>query len=145
MSADKAFVDTNVFVYLYSENAGDTDKRFRAYSVFEKYDCQISTQVLNEFSHVCVKKLKIPNSDIQSLISQICSYCDLSYINEETIKQALSIHGRYGYSYYDSLMASSALETGCKYLLSEDMADGQVIDGVLTIKNIFAEKQIVST
>jgi predicted nucleic acid-binding protein len=36
-------------------------------------------------------------------------------------------------------MVASALESGCEYLLSEDMADGQVIEGELTIRNIFSE------
>jgi predicted nucleic acid-binding protein len=51
--SDRAFIDTNVFVYLYSDS--DADKRARAYSVLDEYDCQISTQVLNEFSNVCIK------------------------------------------------------------------------------------------
>jgi predicted nucleic acid-binding protein len=33
-------------------------------------------------------------------------------------------------------MIASALEQDCKYLLSEDMQDGQIIEGKLTIKNI---------
>ena len=56
MNGVRAFVDTNVIVYLYSQV--DKLKRDRAYSVMDQYDCQISTQVLNEFSHVCTKKLK---------------------------------------------------------------------------------------
>ena len=35
-------------------------------------------------------------------------------------------------------MIASALENDCQYLLTEDMADGQVIEGRLTIENIFA-------
>jgi predicted nucleic acid-binding protein len=137
MSVDKVFVDTNVFVYLYSED--DEHKRRCAYEAVARYDCMISTQVLNEFSHVCIRKLKSSTDRIKSLISQICSYCDLVYINEDTIDLALEIHGKYNYSYYDSLMVASALETDCKYLFSEDMSDGQVIEDRLTIKNIFAQ------
>jgi len=137
MSADKAFVDTNVLVYLYSGNTDESDKRRRAYEAIEQYNCQISTQVLNEFSNICIKKLKITKNKIRNLINQICSYCDLAYIDEETIDKALEIHEKYGCSYYDCLMLASALERNCIYLLSEDMTDGQVIEGTLTIKNIF--------
>jgi len=136
MSVNKVFIDTNVLVYLYSGD--DSDKRRLAYEVIHRYDCQISTQVLNEFSNICIKKLKITAQDIQGLIEQICSYCDLAYIDEDTISKALEIHSRYKYSYYDSLIIASALERGCEYLLSEDLSDGQIIDGSLTIKNIFA-------
>jgi predicted nucleic acid-binding protein len=36
-------------------------------------------------------------------------------------------------------MVASALENECAYLLSEDMTDGQVIEGTLTVRNIFSE------
>jgi predicted nucleic acid-binding protein len=62
----------------------------------------------------------------------------MAYIYEGTIERALNVHEKYGYSYYDSLIIASALERACQYLLSEDMSDGQVIEGKLTIKNIFA-------
>ena len=54
---DKAFIDTNVLVYLYSED--EAEKQALAYDAIEKYDCITSTQVLNEFSNVCIKKLGI--------------------------------------------------------------------------------------
>jgi predicted nucleic acid-binding protein len=62
----------------------------------------------------------------------------LADVNERTVKKALFVHGKYGYSYYDSLMIAAVLENGCDYLLSEDMVDGQVIEGTLTVKNIFS-------
>ena len=137
MNADKAFVDTNIFLYLFSNSASDLKKRQSAYSVLQNYDCQISTQVLNEFSNVCIRKWKLPVIQVKGLLNQIMSYCDTAYIYEDTINQAIDVNNKYGFSYYDCLMISSALERGCKYLISEDMADGQVIEGVLTIKNVF--------
>jgi len=50
---------------------------------------------------------------------------------------ALAIVERYGYRIYDALMVASALEARCTILYSEDMQDGQVIDGGLTILGIF--------
>ena len=78
MSANKAFVDTNVLIYLYSGKDDDSGKRRQAYEAVKQYDCQISTQVLNEFNNICIKKLKITAQNIQDLIDQICSY-DLKY------------------------------------------------------------------
>jgi len=135
MNGVKAFVDTNVIAYLYSQ--ADELKRNRAYFVMKQYDCLISTQVLNEFSNVCTKKWKFHKEKIQNLIRQICLYCDVTYIYEDTIEKALTIHEKYGYAYYDSLIIASALEHNCLYLLTEDMAEGQVIDGRLTIQNVF--------
>ena len=49
----------------------------------------------------------------------------------ELTRENLSLTG------YDSLIVASALNGGCEYLLTEDLADGQVIEDTLTIKNIF--------
>ena len=44
---------------------------------------------------------------------------------------------RYGYSIFDSLIIGAALDAGARTLYSEDMQDGQAIDG-LTIRNPFS-------
>jgi len=74
---------------------------------------------------------------IKASVDKIALSCVVADIGKSTVYKALDIHSRYGYSYYDSLIIASALESDCKYLLSEDMADNQVIEGCLTIKNIF--------
>jgi predicted nucleic acid-binding protein len=51
-------------------------------------------------------------------------------------KRALGVQARYGYSFYDSLIVAAALDAGCNRLYSEDMQDGQRIEG-LTIENPF--------
>ena len=135
MSAVKAYFDTNIFVYLYS----DTEflKRQKALDALNQYGRVISTQVLNEFCNVCIRKTKMDKSAIEAAVMKICSVCKVAVITEATIRKALKIHGKYGYSYYDSLMVASALDSGCQLLVSEDMSDNQIIEGVLTIKNIF--------
>jgi len=76
--------------------------------------------------------------DIKNEIRLISASTNCSLIDEETINKALDIHERYGYSYYDSLMVSSALQCNCDFLFSEDMRDEQQIEE-LTIRNIFKE------
>ena len=136
MNADRAFLDTNVFVYLYSKT--ELNKSARISSVIGAYQRIISTQVLNEFCNVCIRKMKFPAMFIKRAVEEICEMSELYEVNDLTIVNALSIHEKYGYAYYDSLMIASALEYDCQYLLTEDMADGQVIEGRLTIKNIFS-------
>jgi len=138
MNDIRAFVDTNILVYLYS--GVDYIKQKQVFWALNEYDCQISTQVINEFSNVCIRKWKAPKENILRGIKRICLYCDVAYIHEDTIEKALAVHEKYGYAYYDSLMIASALENDCRYLLSEDMADGQIIDGRLIIQNIFAHE-----
>jgi predicted nucleic acid-binding protein len=135
MPAAKAFLDTNIFVYLYSES--EVDKQLAVEKAINRYDRYISTQVLSEFCNVGIRKLKPADEAIRGSISQICEACNVAHIDEDTISKALDIHERYQYSYYDSLIVASALESGCRYLLSEDMSDGQIIEGTLSIRNIF--------
>ena len=49
----------------------------------------------------------------------------------------MHIAERYGYSIFDSLIIAAALDAGARTLYSEDMRDGQAIDG-LTIRNPFS-------
>jgi predicted nucleic acid-binding protein len=138
MNGNNAFVDTNILVYVYSRE--DSDKRQKAIDIFNSYDCVISTQVLNEFSNIAIKKLHLSIDDIQHIINEILAACDLAIVGSHTIRHALNIHGDYGFSYYDSLIVSSALECGCDLLLTEDLNDGQKIND-MTIKNIFSTRE----
>ena len=137
---DKAFIDTNIFIYLYSED--EMQKRNISQKAVDKYDCIISTQVLNEFSNVCIGKLNKSVEEVELAINEIIGQCTVSLIEKHNIKQALEIHKRYGYKYYDCLMLVSALNFDCKYFITEDMSDNQIIDGRLTIINIYSEKNI---
>ena len=135
---EKAFIDTNIFIYLYSED--EVKKQYISQKAVDKYDCIISTQVLNEFSNVCIGKLNQSTVEVELAIDEIVSQCTVLLIEEHNIKQALDIHKRYGYKYFDCLMIASALSSDCKFLITEDLADGQIIDNKLTIMNIYSEK-----
>ena len=49
----------------------------------------------------------------------------------------MTIGLRYDLSHWDALIVAAALATDCDTLYSEDMQDGQVFDGRLTVKNPF--------
>jgi predicted nucleic acid-binding protein len=132
---DSIFLDTNVFVYLYSED--EPEKQSVALNIFDKVHCVTSTQVLNEFCSVCLRKLGMPSNEVLQSISEIVENCELCYIDMETIRNALLLHNKYGYSYYDCLILASAILNGCKCLYSEDMQHNQFIEGNLKIINPF--------
>jgi len=129
------FVDSNIVVYAYSRT--EKDKQAKASSILTNYDCLVSTQVLNEYCNVCIKKNFISISDIQKDINEILNNCGFYIVNEITINKALFVKNRYGFSYYDSLVVASALECECSILFSEDMQHGQIIENCLKIINPF--------
>ena len=55
-----------------------------------------------------------------------------------TIKQCIIIKEKYGYSWWDSMVLTSALEHDCEILYSEDMQSNQIIEDRLRIVNPFA-------
>ncbi|MDR2169008.1 MAG: PIN domain-containing protein [Planctomycetaceae bacterium] len=136
----RAFVDTNVFIYLYSGD--EITKREIAQKAINKYECIISTQVLNEFSNTCIKKLYKKAEEVELAIDEITERCNILTLRTEDIKHALNIHKIFGYSYYDCLIIVSALNSKCDYLLTEDLANGQIIGNKLTIVNIFLKENI---
>ena len=134
MNGVKAFVDTNLFVYLYSDT--EPAKRRDVGQALNKFQRYVSTQVLNEFCNVCIRKLKLPLSVVREAIDEIRDVCHLIVVDDATVTMAINLCERYGYAYYDCLIIASAIECGCKYILSEDLSSGQMIQGVM-IKNVF--------
>jgi predicted nucleic acid-binding protein len=80
--------------------------------------------------------------DVSLAIDEISSHCTVSLIEKRDIKLVLEIHKRYGYKYFDCLMLALAISSNCKYLFTEDLADGQMINGKLKIVNIYSPDNI---
>lgn len=55
----------------------------------------------------------------------------------ETHDRGFALRERYGFSIYDSMILASALLAGCNLVFTEDLQDGQCIDGRLTVRNPF--------
>lgn len=93
--------------------------------------------MLSETAHVASKRLGLAVSEIRKLITSLEAMCRVEIISLVTIHKALDIRERYSFSWYDSLIVATALESGCDTLYSEDMQNGQEIEGRLRIVNPF--------
>jgi len=135
MSAEskKKFFDTNVLLYLLSEDAA---KAQRAEELVAEGGW-VSLQVLNEFASVASRKLRMSIPDIRECLEPIRSICAVAPVTVETHIRGLDVAERFGLSLYDSMIVAAALLAGCDTLYSEDMQDGQRIDGLL-IRNPFS-------
>ena len=74
MSGDRVFIDTNILIYLYSED--EPDKRRVAENIVNNNYCIISTQVLNEASNVWFLKSLWSGEKIRAHIDNIEKVCD---------------------------------------------------------------------
>jgi predicted nucleic acid-binding protein len=98
----------------------------------------LSVQVLNEFVAVARRKLDKSWEEVRRALDLLRIFCPgPAPLTVETHERAVHIAERYGYSIFDSLIIAAALHSGASTLYSEDMQDGQVIEG-LTIRNPFA-------
>lgn len=134
MPGTKPFFDTNILLYLLS---GDTDKADRAEAVLAQGGT-ISVQVLNEFAAVAVRKLGLSYSEIREVLEPVRAICNVEPITLEIHDLGLQVAERYGFSIYDALIVAAALQAGCGTLYSEDLQDGQSIEGRLVVRNPFA-------
>lgn len=135
MPADR-FLDTNVLLYLYSED--EPEKRTHARQLLKNSKrAWISTQVLSEMANVLHRKFGVAYPDIAAALLEIRAACAVHPVTPDTIALALNLAERYRYAYYDSLILAAALECDCNELASEDMQDGFVVDSRLTIRNPF--------
>jgi len=133
---DNIFLDTNMFVYLYSED--EPLKQAVVEEIINYIKPIISIQVLNELSNTLRKKFQKEFDEIENVIDEISENCTIEIIDELTVRSALAIAKKYKYHYYDSLIIASALENNCSILYSEDMQDGQIIEKRLKIVNPFS-------
>lgn len=130
----KCFLDTNVVVYLFSK---DEVKAQKAEQLMRARPT-ISTQVINEFLVVCLRKIALPKIEAIALAQGLFQTCDVTALDEPTCISAMDIFQRHTLSYWDSLIVAAALQSGCSILYSEDMQHNQQISG-LTVLNPFLE------
>jgi predicted nucleic acid-binding protein len=130
----RAFFDSNVLIY--AMVSGDS-RRERAQQLVA-HGGVISVQVLNEFVAVARRKMHMPWEDvIEALDAVRILFPSPVAISMDTQEAALKIAQQYGFGIYDALIAAAALNARCAVLYSEDMQDGRVVEGKLTIRNPF--------
>lgn len=128
-----AFLDSNVLLYALGD---EEPKRQRARDLLAAVPT-ISTQVVNECSHVLRRKAGWPPAQVAAELTLIIGLIRLVEVRMEEVRAAWSLAERYGFGHFDSLILATALAAGCTTLYTEDLQPGQVIDGRLTLVNPF--------
>lgn len=134
---DKAFLDTNILIYAYSED--EPKKRSVALQLLDSFEDHviISKQVINEFSNILFKKFKLSSEQVENVLLEIDNVLPIVDFDLTTQIKALKLKDRYQFQYYDALIVATALENNCTVIYSEDMQHDMLIDGNLKIINPF--------
>jgi predicted nucleic acid-binding protein len=139
--AGRKFFDTNVLVYLHDRD--DPRKRAVASEILEAAvrsdEVVLSTQVLQEFFVVTTGPAKAV-LDVEAAEAQVRRYSRLEVVGSDAALVLLAIQRQRSsrVSFWDALIVEAALRAGCRTLYSEDLQDGWVVDGQLTVVNPFA-------
>lgn len=135
---DRIFIDTNILIYAFLENEKEKhDKALELLSRSRGKEVFVSTQVLSEI-YAGLSKNGIEHNAIEKYLLEIDESMNIHIIDFETIKRCLALKKRYNYSYWDSLILASSIESGCSILYSEDLQDGQIIEKTLTLRDPMA-------
>lgn len=135
------FVDTNVLVYDRDER--DAGKHASAQAWLRQLWRSpglgvVSGQVLGEFYWTVTKKLSpgMPVEQARRYARTLLAWTFVP-IDQSAIGEAWSVQDRFGFSFWDALVVASARLGRCRVLLSEDLQDGQDLDGLVVV-NPFA-------
>lgn len=129
----KAFIDANVLVYLFSE---DAQKAHQAENIIRS-GAMISVQVLNELANVSRRKMKMSWPEVNEILALIKSICPIEPLTIQVHDQGIALAARYKINVYDGMIVSSALIAGCSLLYSEDMQHELVVSQTLRIVDPF--------
>ncbi|HZB88573.1 MAG TPA: PIN domain-containing protein [Terracidiphilus sp.] len=127
----RTFFDTNVLVY--AEDSREPEKRKTALALILEHRRRrtgvVSLQVLQEFFVTATLKLKL---DPVLAREKVEFHARFQVVEPAVadILAAIDFHRLYRVSYWDALVLHSARQSGCSVLLTEDMQDGQIVDGV---------------
>lgn len=134
------FVDTDVLVYFRDSSEPAKQQRAREWLTYAsaRREARTSVQVLHEFYVVVTRKLRVPlaASDARRDVRDYLAWRPLA-LDEALAQEAWDVEDRYQLSFWDCLVVAAARRTGCQYLLTEDLQDGQDFEGTEVV-NPFA-------
>jgi len=142
--AVRSFIDTNVLVYAQASDV--PDKQRAALDLLKELYEQglgvLSTQVLQEFCNVALKKLKLSERDLR-LQLDLYEQFEVVQVTPTIIRAALDVRQTRSVSFFDAMVLASAHTAGCSVLWTEDMNAGEEVNGV-RISNPFKGAELAA-
>ena len=129
-----AFFDTNVLLYLLAPDPRKADTAEHLVS----QGGTISVQVLNEFTQVARRKLKMSANDVVTVLSTLRRTLKVESLTEATHDLGVELSVKYSFSVYDAMIVASGLSCGATKLYSEDIHSGLLVEKQLRLENPFA-------
>jgi predicted nucleic acid-binding protein len=138
----KIFIDTNILVYTLDKHDKNKQKTARktVKSIVENNNAVISTQVLQEFYNICTMKLHLPPLKAKGYMHNYSENLEVAQNSCEIIERGIDISIISQISFWDALILAAAEYSKCSEIVTEDLNDGQIINGI-RINNPFAAER----
>ncbi len=134
--SDKILIDSNIWLYAFMSSP--YEKLMISSNLIDNTENIIrSTQNINEICVNLIRKCGYEEQHIQMLIKNLYNNFSIVYLNKNIILNASKNKKAYNFSYWDSLIISTAMINDCKYIYSEDMQNGIIVFEQIIIKNPF--------
>jgi predicted nucleic acid-binding protein len=132
-------LDTNILAY--AEGINDAARRDAVIEVLERLPqgaVVVPAQVLGELFNVLVRKAGRAPALVRDAILAWSDIYAVAATTQEAMVAAVDLAADHRLSIWDATILAVASQTGCRFLLSEDLQDGFTWGGV-TVANPFAE------
>jgi predicted nucleic acid-binding protein len=138
--SDRFFLDTSIFVYSFDQNAPAKAQR-SAQLIRQALTTQkgvISYQVVQEFFNVALRRFAQPMqpTDASQYLGTVFRPLLAVHSSQALYAEALQLQASSGFSWYDALIVSAAIQAKCDFLYTEDLQHGQRF-GALQVRNPF--------
>jgi predicted nucleic acid-binding protein len=127
--------DTNVLVY--ATVALADDKVTRAQNLIARAmqtgTAVLLLQTLAEFSHVAIRKAKIPPDNIRTTVEAWLAVLPVQAADDGDLLTALDAVKSHRLAFWDAMLWASAQRAGVSHMLTEDLQDGFTLQDVTFI------------
>jgi len=135
--ASRSFIDTNILIY--AEASDIPVKQKAALSLLKQLykDASgvLSTQILQKYCNVALKKLKLPPQYIRAQLD-LYEQFEVIQVTPAIIRAGIDLNQTRSIAFYNAIVLASAKASGCRVLFSEDMNTGETVDNI-QIRNPF--------
>lgn len=136
-------LDSNILIY--AELEPDTEKGKRAADLVLRasHDGVIPVQVLGEFLRFIERRAPAAFEEAKQQVSIYQTAFLTPSTTDSVINKASALARTHRMQFWDCVVCAASAEAGAKVLLTEDMQDGRILDG-LRLMNPFAEANVAT-
>jgi predicted nucleic acid-binding protein len=133
--------DSNILVYAVDRDVGE--RHGRATELVERAIragvCVQPLQTLCEFFAVATRKIGLEPQAAAAFVEGWQAVIPVEAVSIEDLAAAMRIVREHGFSFWDALLWATVRRAGVRLLLSQDLQDGRVLEGVRFV-NPFAAR-----